>query len=565
MNSYDHLFGEVAIQLKLLTREQLARCLNQQRLKPGKRLGEICVALGYLEPGQAQFILEQQAGVKKRRASQMVAAVPPPRRKKRQTLDVLLAGYLDKLTGEQQAVSDQVAEDDPQDARVQPAARKERINRLSKMLARIIVEGSDAAEDDETPPAQQPQQQRVARRAPGPQLHAKPAPGPAPRPASRPKPVLEPELKPGSAPSALEPAAARPPRSDASAEPAATPPPPEVELAAPEWLESTSHELAEPVATPAAGPPGTASAPAPDAAPAPAPASAPAAPALRAHGPVTISAGSLLHRALKAAAEHKASDLHLHSGSPLLLRRDGRLRPLPGESEPLDPERAARIIGEFMGEERWQEFLATREMDLACALPGVGRFRVNAYMQQRGPDVVFRLLPSSPPTLDALGLPQRLATLTQFRTGVVLCTGPTGCGKSTTLAALLDLVVQSRQEHIITIEDPIEFIYTGGKGLVNQRQIGAHTESFARALRAALREDPDVIGITELRDPRDHRPGALRRGDRSPGAGFTAHRQRHADDHADHQRLLGRPAVPGAGDALRVAAGSGLPAARRPR
>jgi twitching motility protein PilT len=209
----------------------------------------------------------------------------------------------------------------------------------------------------------------------------------------------------------------------------------------------------------------------------------------------------MLKRALERASELGASDLHLHSGSPLLMRKDGRLQAMPGHDEPVAPDAAAREVGALMGEERWQEFLLQREMDLACALPGVGRFRVNAYMQQRGTDIVFRLLPDEPPTLQDLGLPERLAEMTSFRTGIVLCTGPTGCGKSTTLAALLNLVVQSRKEHIITIEDPIEFIYSKGVGLVNQRQIGAHTESFARALRAALREDPDVIGITELRDP----------------------------------------------------------------
>jgi twitching motility protein PilT len=126
--------------------------------------------------------------------------------------------------------------------------------------------------------------------------------------------------------------------------------------------------------------------------------------------------------------------------------------------------------------------------------------RVNVYRQHRGLDAVFRLIPENPPTLEQLGLPARLAKLTDFRTGMVLCTGPAGCGKSSTLAALLGGLVQSRADHILTIEDPVEFVFPPGKALVNQRQVRDHTSSFARALRAALREDPDIIVITELRD-----------------------------------------------------------------
>jgi twitching motility protein PilT len=112
----------------------------------------------------------------------------------------------------------------------------------------------------------------------------------------------------------------------------------------------------------------------------------------------------------------------------------------------------------------------------------------------------MRILPPDPPTLEQLGLPSQLERLVDFRTGLVLCTGPAGCGKSTTLAALLNVIVSSRRDHVLTIENPIEYVYRGGKAIVTQRQVGAHTTSFARALRAALREDPDVIAITELRD-----------------------------------------------------------------
>src|SRR5690606_39119977 len=130
----------------------------------------------------------------------------------------------------------------------------------------------------------------------------------------------------------------------------------------------------------------------------------------------------------------------------------------------------------------------------------VGRFRVNVYRSFRGTDAVFRLIPSHIRTLAELQLPESLTSLTDFRTGIVLCTGPTGCGKSTTLAALLQHLNCTRQEHIITLENPVWHAYPSGMCWVNQREVRSHTQSFSRALRAALREDPDVIAITELRD-----------------------------------------------------------------
>ncbi len=139
-------------------------------------------------------------------------------------------------------------------------------------------------------------------------------------------------------------------------------------------------------------------------------------------------------------------------------------------------------------------------MDFAYTLPGKGRFRSNAYRQQRGTDAVFRVIPPRPPTLAELGLPESLGRLANFHQGMVLLTGPAGCGKSSTLAALLNIINEDRHDHIITIEDPIEYIHPSKKCVVNQRQVGPHTGSFARALRGALREDPDIIAIGELRD-----------------------------------------------------------------
>jgi twitching motility protein PilT len=139
-------------------------------------------------------------------------------------------------------------------------------------------------------------------------------------------------------------------------------------------------------------------------------------------------------------------------------------------------------------------------VDLALGVPGIARFRVNAYRQQRGVDAVFRLIPAEPPTLLELGLPAELARLANFGQGLVLATGPGGCGKTSTLAALVRILNEERRDHVITIEDPVEYLHPPQRCVVNQRQVGRDTGSFARALRAALREDPDVIVIGELRD-----------------------------------------------------------------
>jgi twitching motility protein PilT len=150
--------------------------------------------------------------------------------------------------------------------------------------------------------------------------------------------------------------------------------------------------------------------------------------------------------------------------------------------------------------EQRDQFAERGEIDFCYTLNGVGRFRANAYRQQRGVDGVFRHIPQKPPSLEDLGLPTSLAKFTNYHQGMVLVTGPTGCGKSSTLAALVNLINEERREHILTIEDPIEYLHPSKRCVVNQRSVHSHTETFARALRAALREDPDVIVIGELRD-----------------------------------------------------------------
>jgi twitching motility protein PilT len=216
--------------------------------------------------------------------------------------------------------------------------------------------------------------------------------------------------------------------------------------------------------------------------------------------PVASEGGEpFLVRALDYAVKKGASDLHLHSGAPLMARIHGRLGPLKGE-QIITAEEAERFIAEVLSDGDWQLLTDRGEVDFAFALPGLGRFRVNAYRQQRGLDIVFRIIPEEVPTIAELGLPETIAKLVDYRTGLVLCTGPSGCGKSTTLASLLRHLIDTREEHVLTIENPIEHVFKEKCSIVNQRQVGDHTSSFARALRAALREDPDVIAITEMRD-----------------------------------------------------------------
>ena len=243
-------------------------------------------------------------------------------------------------------------------------------------------------------------------------------------------------------------------------------------------------EQAMPALSVAEMPPLAASAPPPAAAPQAAPAAGGPAPGL--------------DHVLAYAVRQGASDVHVHSGAPLEVRRHGQLAAI--EAAPLDRAAAERAIREILTPEEQSELDRRGQIDLAYALSGVGRFRANIYRQQRGLDAVFRAIPPRPPTLSDLGLPLSLARFANFHQGLVLITGPAGCGKSSTLAALLNIVNEERRDHIITIEDPVEVLHPSKRCLVNQRQVGRHTGSFARALRAALREDPDVIAIGELRD-----------------------------------------------------------------
>ncbi len=245
-----------------------------------------------------------------------------------------------------------------------------------------------------------------------------------------------------------------------------------------------------------------AGAPAPSA-PAPAPAAKPSAPAPVASAPRPAApsrptgAMPTLEQILAKAVEAKASDVHVHSGAPIQFRINGVLKEI--KTGALDADTTAALLTSVLTPEQKAQLLETFDLDLALQLP-CGRFRVSMYKQQRGFDAVFRPISATPPTLEQLGLPASMKRLTEFHQGLVLVTGPAGCGKSSTLAALVNMVNESRHDHIITVEDPIEYVHSGKGCIVNQRQAGKHTLSFANALRAALREDPDVIVIGELRD-----------------------------------------------------------------
>jgi twitching motility protein PilT len=202
---------------------------------------------------------------------------------------------------------------------------------------------------------------------------------------------------------------------------------------------------------------------------------------------------------LRAAASLGASDLHLSAGEPPRLRVSGDLVTMEGQAV-MAPEGVTELCYSIMTPEQRAHFEKEHEVDFACELEGSGRFRVNVFVQRRGPGAVLRTIPTQIPTLESLSMPPILTELCTRERGLVLVTGPTGSGKSTTLAAMVDLINRTWDAHILTVEDPIEFVHSSKKCLVNQREVGPHTGSFSNALRSALREDPDVILIGEMRD-----------------------------------------------------------------
>ncbi len=195
-----------------------------------------------------------------------------------------------------------------------------------------------------------------------------------------------------------------------------------------------------------------------------------------------------------------ASDLHLSIGTPPLVRKDGRMQPLDSAEPPLTPDAIAHLLDPVMPEANRREFRELHDTDFAYELAGLARFRGNVFMDRKGPGAVFRVIPAKILTAEQLGLSQHVLNLCQLTKGLVLVTGPTGSGKSTTLCALIDYINRTRDDHIITIEDPIEFVHENKRCLINQREVRTHTSSFKHALRAALREDPDIVLVGEMRD-----------------------------------------------------------------
>lgn len=205
-----------------------------------------------------------------------------------------------------------------------------------------------------------------------------------------------------------------------------------------------------------------------------------------------------IHELLQQAGELKASDIHLTVESPPVLRIDGTLRRMAGEQ--LSRADLETLVRSLMTDKQAQIFAECGELDFSYSLAGVGRFRINAFRQRGSEGMVIRLIPFDIPSPEMLGLPPVAIELAHLPKGLVLVTGPTGSGKSTTLASLIDYINRNRSCHIVTIEDPIEYFHQHEQSLVNQRELGSDTKSFGNALRAVLRQDPDVILVGEMRD-----------------------------------------------------------------
>jgi twitching motility protein PilT len=206
-----------------------------------------------------------------------------------------------------------------------------------------------------------------------------------------------------------------------------------------------------------------------------------------------------LHQLLKAMLDQGATDLHVTTASPPMLRLDGRLVPL--RTPPFQADDCKSLCYSILSDKQKHRFEEDLEIDLSFGVKGLARFRANLYMQKGAVAGAFRLIPYEIRTFDDLKLPAVIKEFAHKPRGLVLVTGPTGSGKSTTLAAILDMINRERREHIITLEDPIEYIHQHHKCLVNQREIGADSNSFTRALKSILRQDPDVVLIGEMRDP----------------------------------------------------------------
>lgn len=206
-----------------------------------------------------------------------------------------------------------------------------------------------------------------------------------------------------------------------------------------------------------------------------------------------------IQQLLQLTLDKNASDLHLIFGIPPTLRVEGELFPVPGES-PLSSEVIDKSVRSVLSAEQTERFLVNKELDFSVSFSEKARFRVNAYFEKGSPAASFRLVPLLVPSIDELSLPRIVHSLAQLRQGFVLITGPSGHGKSTTIASILDEINKTRAEHLVTIEDPIEFVFKPQKSIISQREMTRDTHSWAIALRSVLREDPNVVFIGEMRD-----------------------------------------------------------------
>ncbi len=433
----DLLIGRLAVHSKVLTKAQVKEALRQWRANPsGQDFGPFLVDAGHLTPAMLDKLLGARERLLERDRAKASGAPPPA----------------------------------PSPA--PPATQADALRTPPSADSLAALDAQVAAEDlDDTRPVLElakpkPDVEPVLIEPPNPE-------------DTQPIPIVTAETsEPAPAPATPAPATPAP----SAPAPAPTTPVPEPTAPVPAAPVAASAPVAAPAPVPAA----------------PAAAPVPAAPAVtESQGLLSFGPGVTLEDLLRQTRELGASDLHLHSGAPLKLRLHGRL---VDASEEIGGDTAEALIRQLVGDRQGERLDQDLQIDFAFAIPGVGRFRANAYRQQRGLDAVFRAIPVEPPTLAELGLPASFERLAAFHQGMVLFTGPAGCGKSSTMAAMVRLVNEQRPDHIITIEDPIEYVHRSQRCVVNQRQVGPHTESFARALRAALREDPDVIAIGELRD-----------------------------------------------------------------
>ena len=245
---------------------------------------------------------------------------------------------------------------------------------------------------------------------------------------------------------------------------------------------------------------------------------------------------------LKKTVEMKGSDLHVTSGTPPQVRVHGEMQRL--ELPELSPADTKQLAYSVLTDAQKKRFEESQELDVAFGIRGLGRFRCNVFNQRGAVAGVYRIIPDRIRSFDELGLPPVLKQLAERPRGLVLVTGPTGSGKSTTLATMIDKINTERRGHILTIEDPIEYLHHHKGCLVNQREVHSDTSAFAPALRAALREDPDIVLIGELRDLETRRIGAAHRRNRPPHLRHAAHELGRADDQPHHRRVSGTPAEP---------------------